>query len=365
MSPVSFAPRQMVRGGRKALESFLKAEKSRYDHAPVVLITGQPFVSKPSDRKPHNDQIDATGKEMEHVLRHKLRLHTVTAEAGYNSFPTVSACHEAFALADRVGASTIVATGTGVAIDLAKAVAASNKNVEQLVLCPGTLGGALASTSTHPLLLDPVEEALLYQQHEQELVRSSGQPARKDVATVIAPLNEKIEMDELYKRNSILAAVTIALDCIYRDAGGDAKSVEAILEKGKLLLANVDSVDFADISELCYMAGELLSFGLADNGETRSVSLALASSLFPTSDWGQFNTMTLWASLAPTLREAVLIRHPERDIPSLPHAPTVVTNESVDELLSHIHANQALWNCFDCSDEEFREILGKHVLVDQ
>lgn len=363
MSTAFFAPRQMVRGGLKALESFMRAEKARYNHAPVVLITGQPFVTKPSDRQPYNDQIEATGKQLELVLRHKLRLHTVTAEAGYN-FPTVSECHEAFALTNRVGASTIVATGTGVAVDLAKAVAASNKKVEQLILCPGTLGGALASSTMHPLLLDPVEETLVYQQQEEN-AGSADLQKRKDVGTVIALLSNNIEMDKPYKQNSILAALTIALDYIYRDAGGDTESMEIILEKAQLLLANVDSADFVEIFELCYLAGELVSFGVAGNGETRSLSLALASSLLTTAECSQFNTMTLWASLAPTLRKAVLIRHPERDLIGIPQAPTVVTNESVDELLSHIHANQALWSCCDCSDDEFREILGKHVLVDQ
>ena len=358
----------MVRGGLKALEQFMTAQKSRYNQAPVVLVTGFPFVAKPSDRKPHNDHIETAAKQVEFLLRQKLRLQTVTADAGYSTFPTVHKCQEALALADRVGATTIVATGTGVAVDIAKAVAAFSKNVNQLILCPTTLGGALASTSSHPLLLDPEEEALVVG-NEQQLESAVRDGEKKHVETVVNQWdNASTVMDETYKQNAILAAVTIALDCINRDVGGATGPARAVLEKATQLLGNMEAAEFVELSELCHLAGALLSFGLsADSNETRSLPVALVSALCPTTDWGQFPTMTLWAALAPTLRETVSHRFPEmeRILPNLPPAPTLVTNESLDELLSHLQANQALWNCYDCSDEEFRDILRPHVLIDQ
>ena len=179
--------------------------------------------------------------------------------------------------------------------------------------------------------------------------------------------------DTTYKQNAILAAVTIALDCFYRDDGERMGPARQVLEKATRLLSNLETTDFVELSDLCSQAGALLSFGLdrADGHsnsqqQTRSVPVALISALCPTTDWGQYNTLTLWASLAPTLRDAVAVRYPaERmDIPQFLRAPTVVTNESLNDLLSHLQANQALWNCYDCSDEDFREILSPHVLID-
>jgi len=363
MSKVSFT-RQVVRGGFKAFEAFAMAEKARYDQSPAILIASQPDESiKPSDKKPYHELIETTSKQMELLLRNKLRLQTVTtrttqhAAAAY-AFPTLSDVQEVSALANRVGAATIVATGTGVAMDLAKAVTASNSDVDHLVLCPTTLGGTLASSTSQALLLDHLEEALV--------LHSSGLEARS-VDTVVAQLNNVDSvLNKGYKQKAILSCLTIALDCLYRVSKelsvSPNRSIDAILEQAKNLLTDTDSATFTELSDLCFEAGGLLSYGL--EGESRSVPLSLAASLFPNSSWGQYDTTTLWAGLAPTFCEIMTSRNPSLGVPlSLPQAPSVVTNESMEALLSHIHANQALWNCLDCSDEQLVAILRKHVLL--
>ena len=42
--------------------------------------------------------------------------------------------------------------------------------------------------------------------------------------------------------------------------------------------------------------------------------------------------------------------------------PLVVTNESIQTLLSEIHNNQIVWNCYDKSDNELTKLLQNSVL---
>jgi len=411
MSASSFSRPQVIRGGLQAFEKFMAIEKARFDHAPVVLISGPPapllsesrrgsssssgrFLQKELSHYNH-EPIEKAARQIELVLRHKLRLQTITTQQPASSssssssydFPTPSDVQHVAALADRVGASTLVAVGSGFHMDLAKAVAVEHKqhSVEQLVLVPTSLGAAQASTASHALLLDPAEEALLVQPPLSIAKSSSDEDTTQQTEIVIAQIDMEL-LDKRYKQHAILASLTVALDCIYRDTG-DEGSIRTILEQaGRLLLAttNQDAAEsatttFAELSDLCYLSGGILEYGLT-TATTRSMPLALAASLLPTTSLGQYGTTTLMAGLAPTYLQELerlqtttsscrrqLLLDEVATLPQLVAAadpPTLmVANESVEALLSHIHANQALWNCWDCPDDQFRAILSPHVLL--
>ena len=294
----SFSRPQVIRGGLQAFEKFMTIEKARFNHAPVVLISGPPapplsessrgssssssgrFLQKEPSHYNH-EPIEKAARQIELLLRHKLRLQTITTQQPASSssydFPTPSDVQNVAALADRVGASTLVAVGSGFHMDLAKAVAAAvehkHYSVEQLVLVPTSLGAAQASTASHALLLDPTEEALLVQP-PLSLAKSSDEDATKQTEIVVAQIEDMGVLDKRYKQNAILASLTVALDCIYRDAG-DEGSIRTILEQaGRLLLAttNQDAAEsadhFAELSDLCYLSGELLSYGSDDDDDS-------------------------------------------------------------------------------------------------
>jgi hypothetical protein len=90
-------------------------------------------------------------------LQHNLRtvpFHQIAA------YPTVSDIQAALDLFSRSGCGSIVAVGSGAAMDLAKAMH-SLQPLANLILIPQTLGAVLASTAKETLIFCPHEDALL------------------------------------------------------------------------------------------------------------------------------------------------------------------------------------------------------------
>lgn len=359
--------RPIIRGGFKALEEFLVTGRNRFQESPVVLLTNSPSKASTSTKLRHIENTSiAVNQQLELVLRHKLRLHVVTSTVGSTGghddqgpVPTTMQVEQVSALAKRVGATTLVAAGTGHTMDLAKAVSTSMQG--NTVLVPTTFGAALAATASHALVFHPVEEALMVISPRKLSLERDHTIAD----TVVAQLQITEAFDETYKREAILAAVTIAFDGVYRDSY-NAADVRSLLDTATRLLTNLDAVTFTEISSLCFLAGQLLSYGLQKGGspETRSVSLALVASLLPTTTWAHNSTTTLFAALAPTFHQAVSTEWQQQlSAKLLLQAPALVTNESLDTLLRHVYASQGLWDCHDCRDDHLRNIIRKHVLL--
>jgi hypothetical protein len=343
------SPRAIVRG-LKAFGQFLESERSRLAAAPIVLVTSQ---ADSSEKGRTSKQVDDAVRHTSFLLQQKMGFRAVLSHpaAGY-VFPTGSDVNKVAELAARVGASTIAAIGSGSAMDLAKAVCQASK-LDELVLVPATFGASLAAASSHSLLLDPIEEALLVHPEQQ----TTATPRH---ATTIVTLEQKL-FHSASMEESLYAAIAIALDHVYQ--GTQHEGIESLLEQAIQCLENKECAQHNTVVDIMYKAGESISYGLAN--ENRSIPLALAASLIPNS-FQQYSITTFLASLVPAYCQELERRGeiPELlgRIPVL-SAPNTVTNDSYQTLLSHIRSNQALWNCRDCADDDFRSILSNHLLV--
>lgn len=365
---------EIVRG-LKAFTKFFQTERSRFAAAPILLISSHADFLKPGLASP---QISDAISRVHFLLQQQLGFRTVLANpALHYSFPTVTDVSVLVDLAARVGASTVAAVGSGVAIDLAKAVCcqASNLALDELVLIPSSYGAAMAATSSHALLLDLDEDALIVQpQPSHQQSTATQQPQRHHLPTIVTL--EPNLFRTASREESLLAAVALALDHIYQKGTTTSNgNVESLLERAvQCLIQQKNSQESVEehnvVVDIMYATGASISYGLeGSSDENRSIPLALAASLIPNT-FPKYSMTTFLASLVPAYCHELLERPPQgpcvldlvRRISSF-SAPHVVTNESFSSLISHIYANQALWNCRDCSSADFRAILRNHLLV--
>ena len=277
-------------------------------------------------------------------------------------------------------------------MDLAKAVAGGpiHRVPEELILVPASYGAAVAAASAQALLLDPTEDTWIVPQpppnhhhhhhHPQQSLSVTQQtPLLQHRSTTIVSLEPNL-FRTASSESSLLAATALALDHVYR--GTSNEDIESLLERavqclqqlqqpqpqGKNAKESVLEEQHNAVMEIMYATGASMSYGL--NEEYRSIPLALAASLIPSS-FPQYSITAFWSSLVPAYCHELLER-PQQCSPrmlelvrSISHvsAPTMVTNESFQTLLLHIYANQALWNCRDCSSSDFRNLLRNHLLV--
>lgn len=330
--------------GLKALGQFMQSERSRFAAAPIVLIASQAAKDRSIQ------QIDDAVRRTNFLLQQELGFRTLLFHS-VNVFPTVNDVQVAKELVGRVGASTIAAAGSGSAMDLAKAVCQAC-DLDELVLVPATYGASLAAASPHSLVLDPIEEALLAHPVQH-------QPTPRRISTLVTLTRDLFRTES--REESLFTAISIALDHVYRGTADD--KIEALLERAIQCLELGTGAEHDDIAEIMSTAGNSISFGLGD--ANRSIPLALVASLIPTS-FPQYSATTFMASIVPALCQTLERQNKSLEliqrIPVL-SAPTIVTNDSSQTLLSQIHSSQALWNCLDATDDDFRTVLSNHLLV--
>lgn len=228
-------------------------------------------------------------------------------------YPMQNDIQSACEMMKRTGATNIIGVGSGPAIDLAKACHAESDQGE-LILCPSTLGGLLASTSGTCVLLSQEEETLMPHaignQDNITLVldekgiaipswASRGDDSRGSNATALDAALAGLVM-------SIDAAISIEndeqnekySDIIFQNIDASTKCIDIFLQNNLI----TDDVKMNAVQTMI-QSGNLLSVG--DGDMRRSISHALTSALlpryFPHGNW-----ITFTASILPGLISAIL-----------------------------------------------------------
>jgi glycerol dehydrogenase-like iron-containing ADH family enzyme len=166
----------------------------------------------------------------------------------------------------KVTVTTILAVGSGAAMDLTKAVL--QKGYGKGILVPSTYGAIIASTSSHAMLLDTTEDALVVPDNSLE----------SNNTTVII---ENDELAETHGNDAAWACMVMGMDSLYRRPDEDK----------------------SHLPEALASAGRALDYGFNDH--LRSAPLALATSLIPPC-FPSASIFTMLASLLPGILQVSL-----------------------------------------------------------
>jgi hypothetical protein len=346
--------------GLKSLTRFLQAELPILVQSPILFIASEPATSQSS--------LTSVADACQHThftLAQQLGLRTVSSTVS-SAFPTMEDLEKRLELARRTGSKSVVCVGSGAAIDLGKAMVHSNKEIEHLILVPATHAAVLASSCSHSLFLDKVEEAIV-------ILPTSSITMPPTTTTTIAPLESKL-VSSVDSSHMVYASMAIVLDSFYREGDNSVVAVNHLLTKALTALDDEISHDLA--MELLFEAGTLLSYGVGK--EDRSTPLALAASLIPRI-FPHVPVLTFLASLLPGICQVVVegsnfpssnntvqlvverILQDSTKIPQMTVAEEFAGFSVPDMSLSHIQSNQALWNCLDVPDDVLMQIISQSV----
>ncbi len=348
--------------GIKSLRDLLQNELPNLRQSPILLISSEPAATSASHAPIHE-----ASRLVQFTISQQLGLRTVPATIT-SAFPSLHDLESRRDLLRRTGAASIVAVGSGAAMDLAKALARDNKHeIEQVILVPSTYAAMVASGSSHSLLLDPTEETL---------VPSPGEQNRDMCPITVAPLELKYTAaDTIESSHALHASLAIVLDACLRNCTDTRLNL--MIEHLQTFNGEGRDVSHDDMMDLSYRTGNLISFGLGN--DDRSAPLALAASLIP-SIFPHVHILTFWASLVPglchvlqssssnnntnmnsdvqNLIQELLLRNDRFKIPTLTIADENKKGFSIPDMaLSHIQSNTTVWKSLDMPNQVLTGIL--------
>ena len=347
----------LLRPGISTLRRLLQDELPSLRQAPVLVISSA-LGDNPDDvPKDVKKNIDDSCKFVQFTLAQQMGLRTVPSTIS-SAFPTLHDLDERRELLRRTGASSVVGVGSGVAIDLAKAL---GNEVEQVILIPSTYAGILASGTSNSLILDSVEEETLVPQASCSPDSLSVCPL--DADKYMAPIDPDV---------AINASLSIILDACYRESKHPL--LERLLSQTQNMLDEPSNLSHESATDLLYQSGQVVSFGLEK--EDRSSPVTLAASLIPRI-FPHVPIMTFYASLLPGISHLLssqnsqlvsqeLLDRIER-LDTIPHL--TVEDKSLegfsvpDMALSHIQSNQTASKALDLPDSDLMEILEESIRV--
>jgi hypothetical protein len=370
---------------------FQRVVQSQLDllqQAPILMISSE-TASSTSYNNPIKQVANAC-QLVRFTLGQLFGLRTVETKVS-SVFPTVQDVDQRLDLMQRTGASSVVAVGSGAAMDLAKAIVkkqqAEQNSSNLLLLVPATHGAMLASGASHSLLLDSVEEKLVpIPRGNFDCVATVEDCADYDFCnsstmTMVAPLetNQYMEPMKGERLSNLLQSVaTLLLDAGMQKTTNP--SLPFLLDSTIQLLStstdnngNIENVT----AKLLFQSANLLSYGLPGaNNKDRSIPLALMASLLPTI-FPQTHPITFLARLVPGLCHVLNTTNKnKRDLPQLTVLMDVLENQRQqlrlppilvhdqykgfsipDMAVSCIESNQQLWNCLDADMDTLMTVL--------
>jgi hypothetical protein len=350
--------------GMASLTKFLQAERPKLLQAPILVISSLPAANQPS-----LSPVSQACQHVQFTLSQQLGMRTVPSTVS-SAFPTLHDLELRLELARRTGASSLVAVGSGAAIDLAKALSHED-DWDHVILVPATHAAVLACASSHSLFLDPIEEALI-PLPKTETKTNATVDNKPPTVPVVATLEEKL-VAPMDQSSVVYASLAIALDAIYRQSHNPL-ALE-LFQKASAALDSAETLTHESAMELLYQAGTLVSYGL--DREDRSTPMTLASSLIPRI-FPHVHVLDFLASMVPGLCRVMegdsmhyssydasvqtRIQKVLQNTDSIPQL-TVTSDEfkgfSIPDMaLSHIRTNQTLWNSLDVSDSVLTELLA-------
>ena len=402
--------------GMAYFRHFLQSKRPELSRSPILVIASE--VGNDGSSKAQS-QVSQTIQHVQFTLAQQLGLRTVSSTIS-SAYPTVDDIEQKLDLASRTGAltssGTIVAVGSGAAIDLAKAVSGSSAistsgNSPSLILVPATYPAYWACGSNYSLVVDSTEGAILpYPSSSINNNNNNVGDMDDNNKMIIAPLESKFVspmiMTQQASMQVVYAASAIVLDAWYRIKGNTVGTssqqdqeqlVDLVTKINTCLDGNNESdgtsnnISHETLIDISYQAGSLMSFGLDTSiNDDRSSPLALATSLLAQDVFPYYNIITFYASLVPGICQIILQDNQEYDdenilvqqvtalIQNLVAATTTGNDRQPRSLylppkltvqkeyegyaipdlaLSHIHANQALWKCLDLDDTTLINIL--------
>jgi hypothetical protein len=353
MPTKSTAARYLLNPGIGQFRSFLQSELQALQQGPVLIIsseasvdhlTHRPTGGSKTDSQPRHERLlkpvaDAC-QFVQFTLSQQLGLRTVPTTIS-SAFPTFPDLEQRFELLRRTGATSVVAVGSGAAIDLAKALHAERSNsLERVILVPSTFGAVIASGSSHALFLDGIEETLVPMPKHQN---DGNQTSLSDVGggiTVASLLDGKRYMesatDDLRDIDLLYGVSAILLDACYRDSQNPILPLLVDSAIDLLSVARSSGQHPSDdmnirMNHLLYQSGCLLSYGLGN--EDRSIPLALGSSLIPRL-FPELHPISFLAGLVPGLCDILLKKQHKHYQPN--EVATSLNNNNHSRLLMEL-----------------------------
>jgi hypothetical protein len=311
---------------KSTIRSVLQSKLSSLKQSPVLIIG-----SKPANEAFLDTKVGSVLHKLHHHASMEFDLKVIQSSVS-SAFPTKSDVTKCIELAQRTGAGTLMAVGSGAAMDLCKIVA-SKYQCDEVILVPATSGGIIASSASGSLFLDEHEEAI----HASEC----GSP------------NTTLVIDDIiHHKYAQQSALLIALDAMHRNTDENADNTTKICQ-----------LSFSgELTEALLLAGPLLSFG--DKGHERSPILTLATSLIPMV-YSNSHILEFWASLLPgkmqNMSNEMLVEYRQAltevqgECPKL--AEMSVDNLPLSKLMEYIHDNQVEWNTPEVYDGVFEALL--------
>lgn len=339
--------------GMKEFRRFLQQKRSELASTPILLIDSF-----------------STGDSSTELLKHvelycsAVGLRTATTHPSSGHFPFAKDMVDTIELARRTGAGTVIGVGASGAVELAKAVAQEKSEIEHLILVPEDYGSTLFASTSHGLILDPKESALLPAQTK----------SLRDVAShiVLSDLSNPSKNDPEILKATIYTGLVLALDELYRGCNDEDEIMRNIHLASDLIDKSNNSEGLAreDSRKLLHLmvnSGSAISFGLATNKACtiRSVPLALSTSLlttaFPDYDFFGFTSCFLpglLSVLEGTKHNCLAMELSSRFIYRCPR----ISKSSGDDLdlqtlMSLVHSNMDLWGCDDVEDDTLKQVL--------
>lgn len=252
------------------------------------------------------------------------------------AYPVQNDLDSTLEMMERTGVTNILAIGSGVAIDLAKACHAVF-NDRELILCPLTLGGILTSTSKHSMFLSQEEEVLLPHKISD---RNNVTLILDEYAVAIPSWIQSHDTNKYRNASALdaaLASLVISISLCLEKEDDVEKYTEDIHNSVESSLSCITEICIQDIvtskakshaMHAMVHSGSLLSFGNEKQEYIRrnvahAVTASLLPQFFPHGNW-----TSIVASLLPGLLSAI---HEDHDINSNQYLRTVLSrmNENV------------------------------------
>jgi hypothetical protein len=189
--------KKLLMQGVPSFQSHLQHERIRYSQSPIILLTNHLPSSKSSSfassqqqqQQPNEDdttthssmkrsskdastrqRIEKTCQYVSFLLQQQMNLRTfvIQSNLSYDPYPSRNDLNRILEVADRIGATTLVAVGTGGILDLAKAATATaaatannrSGRFENVLLIPATYNSLFVAATSHSIFFDPKEEVI-------------------------------------------------------------------------------------------------------------------------------------------------------------------------------------------------------------
>ena len=405
-----------------ALSRFVSKDLLKLRSSTTLIISSAPYDisggSRGNDPKikhsieTYHQKLNRQIQQAESILRlqYQIPSHSYGSQTLTSSYPTLQSLTSANEFQQRVGATHIVGVGSGVALDLSKALhqriqqsAGDNKDDLKLTLIPGTLGACCASTTNQSLLLDVDEAALIIA--EDGKISPKIRNVVVDANAMAIPAWVSGEPSSIATvMDAALASIVIALDSLLNVDLNNGKGekwelITKTLHHSQLVLESFlkkssspsdkesyafspTKSDKANAIQAMLFSGQLLSNGVENEREyaystQRSIPLALSSALlpryFPHGNWVSFTASLLPGILKSTKMEnrnfqsetissgiaAVTQLLDDKSLQKIVPTISSLVEGTPDsrELMKAVEDNGALWNC-----EDVDRSLLEHVL---